>query len=222
MPPLPRKPDDTHRLVIAGQNGTGKTAAGVYHLAWRSYDRMPWIVVNYKGDDYLEQIPGIRELGVNDAIPREAGLYMVRPEPRALSLDRLLMRAHERRNVGFYIDEGLNVGEHSQAFRTVLTQGRSLKIPVIFLTQRPVYLGKFPLTETNFFQVFYLQAVSDRKAISEYLPVSVNYTESLEEYESYYFDAGKRRLAKLKAFPYGDEVLDIFDVRRPRRFRGVK
>ena len=49
--------------------------------------------------------------------------------------------------------------------------------------------------------------------------VPVNYDETLEEYHSYYFDAGKRRLAKLGPAKYGDEVLDIFDRRRPKRLR---
>ncbi len=191
--PLPRKPDDTHRLVIIGQNGQGKTAAGVYHLSLRSYDRMPWIIVNYKGDEYLDEIPGVREMHPNDPIPKEPGLYMVRPEPVPYSLDPLLTKLLKRRNVGLYIDEGLNVGEHSKPLRVLLTQGRSLRLPVIFLTQRPVLLGKFPLTETNFFQVFYLQAVSDRRIIAEYLPVDVNDIATLGEYESYYYDSGIKR-----------------------------
>lgn len=221
--PLPRRPDDTHRSVIIGQNGQGKTGAGVYQLAWRSYARMPWLMFNYKGDEYLDAIPGYKELALNADIPKEAGLYMVRPPPIPYSIDHMLMKILQRRNVGLYIDEGLNVGEHSKPLRVLLTQGRSLHLPVIFLTQRPVLLGKFPLTETNFFQVFYLQAQSDRKIMTEYLPVDVNDIATLGEYESYYYDSGtKRRLAKLGPVPFGDEVLDIFDRRRPRRLKSIK
>lgn len=220
--PKPRKPSDKHHSLIVGQNGSGKTAAAAYQFAWRSYDKMPWIVVNYKGDEYLDEIPGVREMGVNDPIPKEPGIYMVRPEPFPGSIETLLFRAVERERVGIYIDEGLNVGEHSKGLRLALTQGRSKRVPLLFLTQRPVKLGVFPLTECKFFQVFFLQAIQDRKTITEYVPVSVNYPESLGEYESYYYDSEKRRLAKLGPVPFGDEVLDIFDARRPRRFKGVR
>lgn len=222
----PRPADDSHRLFIAGQNGSGKTAAGVNWLAWRSYTVKPWYIINYKWDDYLEKIPGVREVGLHEPITQHPGLYMVRPPPEPGSIDDLLARGHKAsihgRPVGWYIDEGINVGEHSRPFRLVLAQGRSLKEPVIFLAQRPVFLGKFPLTEANMFQTFHLQAKVDRQTISEYLPVGVNYHETLREYESYYFDAGKRRLARINPAPYGDEVLDVFDRRRPRRFKGVR
>lgn len=206
-----------------GQNGTGKTVAGVYALAHRSYDRMPWIIANYKGDEYLDQIPGVREIGPREPIPSEAGLFMVRPEPEDGSMDDLFKRAYVRGGgVGFYIDEGTMVGAHSKPWRAVLTQGRSLRIPVIALTQRPVWLSKYVFTEANFFQTFPLIDEDDRKHVKRWIKgIGVNYDETLGEYESYYFDAGKRRLAKLSATPYGDEVLDVFDRRRPRRLRRV-
>ena len=214
----PRKPDDSHRVAIIGQNGSGKTVAGAFQLSGRSYDRMPWIIVNYKGDEYLDEIPGVEEIGPGDKIPEYPGLYTVRPPPDDGTLDPLLMRAHRRGGgVGFYIDEGYCVGAHSQAFRLVLTQGRSLRIPVITLTQRPVWMSKFVMSESNFFQVFHLNAAADRKTIAEYLPVDVNYTETLPEYQSLYFDAGKRRLVTMGPVPFGQEVLDIFDRRRPKK-----
>jgi len=215
----PRRPDDSHRVAIIGQNGTGKTVAGVFQLSQRSYNRMPWLVVNYKGDEYLDSIPGIEEISHEGAIPEHPGLYMVRPPPFDGTLDGLLMRAWKRGNVGIYLDEGYCVGQHSQAFRLVLTQGRSLRVPVIALSQRPVWLSKFVMSEANFFQVFHLNAKDDRKTVAEYLPVDVNYTETLEDYHSLYFDAGKRALVTLGPVPFGQDVLNIFDMRRPRRTR---
>ena len=140
--------------MIVGQNGTGKTVGGVYNLAFRSYDRMPWILVNYKKDDYLDEIPGVREIGPREPIPREPGLYMVRPFPEDGSLDPLLLKAYLRGgSVGFYIDETTMVGAHSKPFKAALTQGRSMHIPMIMLSQRPCWLSKFAFTEANFFQV---------------------------------------------------------------------
>lgn len=220
-PPLPRRPTDGHHSFIVGQNGSGKTAGAVYQFAWRSYTKMPWLVFNYKEDDYIDAIPGARELGMREPIPKEPGIYILRPPPVAGSIDDVLFRINERRNVGAFIDEGINVGEHSKALRLVLTQGRSRRTPLIFLTQRPVFIGKFPLTEAKFIQAYFLQAKVDRATISEYMPTSVNALESLQEHHSFYYDAEKRRLAKLGPVPFGDEVLDIFDARRLRRFKGV-
>jgi hypothetical protein len=219
---LPRRPSDAHHSFIVGQNGGGKTAAAAYQFAWRSYDKMPWIVVNYKRDEYLDEIPGAREMNVNAPIPKEPGIYITRPDPFPGSIEKLLFNAIEHERVGLYIDEGLNVGEHSKGLRLVLTQGRSKRVPLIFLSQRPCRLGVFPLSEAKFFQAFYLQAQNDRKTICEYVPVSVNAFDTLPEYHSFYYDSEKRRLAKIGPVPFGDEVLDIFDRRKPRRFRGVK
>lgn len=214
----PRAPDDSHRVAIVGQNGTGKTVAGVYQLAIRSYDVMPWVIVNYKNDEYLNQI-GAEEIAFNGPLPRAPGLFMVRPPPFDGSIDPLLMRAHAQGNIGLYIDEGYCVGQHSQPFRLVLTQGRSLRVPVITLSQRPVWMSKFVFSEANFFQVFHLNARDDRKTITEYLPTDINYTERLADYNSLYFDAGKRRLVTMGPVPFGEDVLNIFDMRRPKRTR---
>lgn len=216
-----RAPDDTHRHVILGQNGTGKSVAGVAALSVRSYDIMPWIIVNYKRDQYIEQIPGVREIDPNGPIPNEPGLFMVRPEPQDYSLDPMLLKAYKRGgHVGFYFDETLDIGMRSQAFKRILSQGRAMHIPAIALSQRPVWLSKHMFTEANFFQIFPLIDVADRKHITGWVKgLDINYEESLEDYQSFYFDAGRRRLVKLDAFPYGDEVLDIFDRRRPRRLQ---
>lgn len=227
-PPLPRAPDDTHRLVILGQNGTGKSVAGVAHLATRSYDVMPWVIVNYKRDQYIEQIPGVREIDPYGPIPSEAGLFMVRPEPQDYSMDKMFTRAYMRgadngrANVGFYIDETLDIGMRSQAFKRILSQGRAMHLPAIALSQRPVWLSKHMFTEANFFQMFPLIDAADRKHLTGWVKgLDVNYDESLLDYQSFYFDAGRRRLVKLDAFPFGDDVLDIFDRRRPRRLKRV-
>lgn len=223
----PRTPDDSHRVAIIGKTGTGKTAAGIFHLAWRSFDRMPWLAINYKGDAYLsEAVAAARgeELGTHEKIPDYPGLYHVRPIPEDGSIDALLLRAWARGNVGFYIDECYDVGQHSKPLRRVLTQGRALRVPVILCSQRPVWVSKFAITEADFFQVFNLIDVDDRKPICRRTGLDINYPEMLPDYCSFYADLSKtqRRLAMLGPVPYGPPVLDIFDKRRPPPRRGTK
>lgn len=225
----PRRPGDSDRYMILGQNGTGKTVLGVNALAYRSYNRMPWIIANYKADEHLDSLPGVREIGPNERLPTSPGLYMVRPEPEPGSLDNLLQQAYMRgannggrANVGFYIDEGTEIGQHSLPFRRVLTQGRSMRIPVICLSQRPVWLSKYAFTEAKYFSLFPLNDTNDRRHVAGWIKgLGVNYDETLAEYESYYFDCGKRRLAKMGPALHPDELLDVFDRRRPRRLKRV-
>lgn len=226
---LPRAPKDSDRVTIVGQTGTGKTVAGVASLAPRSYDTKPWLVLNYKRDELLEQLPYTAEIGTTDQIPKHPGLYLVRPECEAGSVDGLLNRAHRRAvmgggGCGFYIDEGYEVGQHSLAFKRVLTQGRSLELPTITLSQRPVWMLKNVFSEMTFLQVFPLLDYDDRKLITKWLPqetingtpIDVNYPERLGEYESLYFDAGRRSAVVLGPMPFGEQVLNMFDRRVPK------
>lgn len=226
---LPRPPSDSDRLVIVGQTGSGKTVSGVASLAGRSYDRMPWIVANYKRDEYIERIPFTDEIGAHEKLPTQPGLYMVRPDIEPGSMDRFFDLAWTKADrggggTGFYIDEGYELGQHSLSLKRIQTQGRSLRIPTIILSQRPVWMSKFVMSEATRIQVFPLMALEDRKTICAWLPdetmsgtpINVYYPERLGEYESLYFDAGKRRAVVLGPVPFGEEILNIFEARIPK------
>ena len=43
-------PDDSHRHAIFGRTGTGKTVFGLWCLSQRSYDKIPWIIIDFKRD----------------------------------------------------------------------------------------------------------------------------------------------------------------------------
>lgn len=220
-----RLPDDSHRFFIGGQNGTGKTVAGLFHLSYRSYDKMPWIVVDYKRDSEVAQLPA-EEISHTGVLPKHAGLFVVRPPPEPYEMEPFFRQAYERGGkCGFYIDEGTMLsGDNprgSRFLRALMTQGRSLRIPTIILSQRPTGLSREVLSEANFFQMFELFDEEDRKTVCKrYIKgLPVNYPETLGEYESYYFDAKKKRLAHTAPLPYGQEVLDVFDRRRPKKVK---
>lgn len=219
---LPRAPGDSDRHVIVGQTGTGKTGQGIFSLAWRSYPTMPWVMVDYKREAYIAAI-GADKISPTGPIPTKPGLYHMPAFPVKGSIDEFLYRAHAQGNIGIYIDEGHCVGQFSDAFGLVLTQGRSLRIPMIILSQRPCWMHPFVFSEATFIQANGLTKRDDRKRLTEWLPdsVDINYAETLPQYHSLYFDVARRRLRQLGPVPYGASVLKIFEDRRPRQLRRV-
>ena len=120
----------------------------------------------------------------------------------------------QKQNIGIFIDEGYMVSPSPNKrswFRVLLTQGRSLHVPVIILTQRPAWLDKFVFTESEFYQVFRLNHSGDRKKIMEYVPADLS--EPLPDYHSYYHDVGKHRTVVLKPVPTGDAIISTFEKR---------
>lgn len=205
-------PNDQQRLVIVGSTGTGKTHAALWHLSRRDFDVRPWIIYDYKYDDLINSIEGVIELGINSPVPKEPGLYVVHPDPEEKDELELQMRAIWRaENIGVYVDEGYMVGDRNNAFRALLTQGRSKHIPMIVLSQRPVWMDKFVFTESEFFQVFRLQNIRDVDRMEEFIPFSLN--KRLPEYHSYYYDVAANKLNILRAVPDRRAILSAFDTK---------
>ena len=209
-------PTDDKRVVILGRTGSGKTRAGVWQFAFRSFDKMPWLIVDFKLDDLIGQIPSVRKIGV-DEIPRAPGIYTVRPLPTETDeLDELLWRVWNRGQTGLYLDEGLMVAR-SPAFQAILTQGRSKKIPVITLSQRPKEISRFTFTEANYFQIFHLVDSDDRKRVREITGLSTE--KRLPDYHSYWYDVDKDDTVIMKPVPDDETILEIIEKRLKRRKR---
>lgn len=207
-----RLPNDSQQIVIIGKNGSGKTVAGLAHLSVRSYDQMPWIVFNFKRDEHINSIARARHIGL-DTVPSKPFVYVidVHPEQDIVGMENFFRMIWERGDVGIYIDEGYMVGTRSSWFRTILTQGRSLQIPRIILAQRPTWLDRFVLSESDFFQVFHLTHKKDRRLVEEFVPVDLD--RRLPQYHSYYYDVGLDEHDKLLPVPPMPEILQIFDNR---------
>lgn len=185
------KPND--RTVILGRTGSGKTVAAVWHLSNADFFRKPWIVFDYKGDGLIAKIP-TTPLDVNNLrVPSEPGIYRI--QPLAVvdddKIESFLWEVLRRGNVGLYVDEGYMLPNNgrSMAYRAIQTQGRSKNIGTITLSQRPVWVDRFILSEADFYQVFHLNDKRDRQTIGSFLPE--NYGDLLAPFHSAYYDVKK-------------------------------
>src|SRR5207302_775120 len=106
-------------------------------LSHANWPRRPWVIIDYKRDELINDIPGLQELRLGARIPRRAGLYVVHPRPdQQDEVEALLWRIWEKERTGVLIDEAYLV-PNKHAFSTLLVTGRSKKIPMIMNTQRP-------------------------------------------------------------------------------------
>ena len=76
-----RLPGVDEHLAVLGCTGSGKTTLASWVLSKAPFDMMPYIAVDFKGDDLLASIDRLIEIGLNDKIPSKPGLYVVRPLP---------------------------------------------------------------------------------------------------------------------------------------------
>lgn len=213
-----RLPNDSQRLTVIGRTGSGKTIAGLWHLSERNYVTKPWVIFDFKGDKTIAEIPYAIDYSVSEPIPQEPGLYVVRPLPDdGEVVDDFLMRSWHKENIGLFFDEGYMIGNgkgDSKAFRALLTQGRSKNIPMIILSQRPAWLSRFALSEADFYQIFALNDIEDRRRVQGFLPRErINLHDRLPEYHSAYYDVGKDDLTLLSPVPNVDSILATFERR---------
>lgn len=206
-------PSEQQRIAIVGATGSGKTHAALWHLSRRDFDLKPWLIYDYKFDDLINSIEGIRQLEVSAAPPTEPGLYVIHPEPETDDEKvEVQMRAIWRQEeIGVYVDEGYMVGNRNSAFRALLTQGRSKHIPMIVLSQRPVWMDKFVFTESDFFQVFRLQSSDDINAMEKFIPYDLE--KRLPPRNSYYYDVSQNQLSILRPVPDRKAILATFNSR---------
>jgi len=169
----------------------------------------------------IREIPHTHELLLTDKIPRTAGVYIVRPTPErdTEAVEDLLWRIWERERVGVFLDEGYMVPDRSAAFQAILTQGRSKRIPVMTLTQRPTWLTRFAFSEAEYIQYFSLTDTRDIKTVKQFMPLPIE-TRLPGPYYSWWYDNARNYNAILKPVPDKNTILDTFyDRLKPARSR---
>lgn len=203
-------PGPTDRLAVIGRTGSGKTTAAAWHLTGKDYTQQPWVIVNTKGDPLLNEIGAferVHKLSVNDT-PGEMGLHIVSPRPdESVALDAFFGRIWEKQNCGIYIDEGYMI-DVTTNLNACLTQGRSRRIPMIILSQRPAWITKFVFSEADYVQLFNLQRLEDRKSVAGLVPVDKNYR--LDKHCSYWYNVGDNELVELGPVPDKPAILESF------------
>jgi hypothetical protein len=198
--------------LIVGRTGSGKTFMGLYILSEMPIDEMPWIIIDYKGDSSIAQIPFAHQISLGE-IPVVPGVYIVRPlHTQDEEIDTFLMEVWRRENIGLYIDEGVMLAK-SDALDTILIQGRSKNIPVIMLTQRPVGISRFAFSESQYFVIFPNHDKREQKTISEIAPLFQDRNSddaNLPQYHSHYYDVIQRKLERLSPVPPLKTIMKTF------------
>ena len=211
-------PNQWQQVSIMGRNGSGKTQMGAWILSHARYDKQPYVIIDYKYDGLLNDIPRIKEIEVTSRIPKTPGLYIVHPAPHEIeAVEALLWRIWERERTGLYIDEA-HIVPNKGAFQAILTQGRSKRISRIVLTQRPAWVNRFTFSEANFYSVFHLNDLQDQKRVQDFVPVDLS--RPLPKYHSWWHSVDDYTTFRLKPVGSRDSILDRFDDRMPRSWFG--
>lgn len=182
-----RIPRTDEHTAIVGCTGSGKTTMAFYLLSCCPFDKMPYIAIDYKNDDLMHQIGRIKELELSEPIPEKPGLYVIRPLPsEADDVEKWLWRVWEKGNTGLFIDEAYLLPD-KDAIKNILAQGRSLRIPVIAASQRPVSVPRSIFTEASHIAVFRLNDRRDKQTVGFFTPDGM-LEKRLPKYHSYWYN----------------------------------
>lgn len=217
-----RLPNNTEHVSVIGQNGTGKTQLAAWLLSRASFDKMPWVIIDYKREQLFARTHGIQQLGLFGGRPpwkrpRRPGLYIIQPQPwEKDELEDFLYNIWRKGKCGVYFDEAHMIPKQEDgAFQALLTQGRSKQIPLIVLTQRPAYVSRFVMSEAKFFSIFHLNDRRDRDTVASFVPVPKDY--DLPKYHSYWHDVGDRTTFVLQPVPEANIIRSRIEARLSER-----
>jgi hypothetical protein len=216
-----RWPGPSDRTFIVGQNGTGKTQFAVWLLSHQDFDKRPWVIIDYKREQLftkLRRMKALRgELKPSASVPKAPGLYLMRPmQSDDGDVDDFLWRVWRKGKVGLYFDEGsMPPSGPNSAVAAILTQGRSLLIPVIALNQRPVEIDRKFKSEAKYIAMFYLIDRDDRKEMTRYMPIDPD--GDFPDFRPWWYDSSRRNLMLLPKAPDAATLLARIAERAPRR-----
>jgi hypothetical protein len=212
-------PKISEHAAIIGATGSGKTQHGAWVLSNAPFDRIPYVILNFKTDALLSSIDRAKQITYAD-LPKVPGVYILNPEPWSESsgnseLETWLRKVWERGGIGLFVDEAYMM-PRDKAYPAILTQGRSRRVPTINLMQRPVWVPRFVFSEASFFTVFRLSVRDDQKKVEEILPQGSILP--VPEFFSIWYNVKKNVVQYLRPTETADEILDRFEFRlKPRR-----
>ncbi len=215
-----RLPNTSHRITVVGRTGSGKTVAALWHLSNYPLQRIPFVVINFKNDEHINSIEKAEHVDL-DFVPsrKDTGIFIVhptimdakRPSPKEHSaLEKFLFKIWERENCGVMCDEATILGAND-AYDALLVQGRSKRCPLITACQRPAWITRYAFSEAEFYQIFDLVDMDDKKRVSNFCPIPYRTSPDIEEHHSWYYDVSKKQLTFWKPVPNMDEIRKAFD-----------
>jgi DNA helicase HerA-like ATPase len=217
-PKLFRWPRTDEHCSILGCTGSGKTTLAAYILSKAPFDEMPYIAIDYKGDELISQISRIEEIGIGDRIPKQPGLYVIRPLPSDIDgMEKWLWKVWHNGATGLYIDEAYLL-PNKAAIQNILAQGRSLRIPVIAASQRPVDVPRSLFSEASHIAVFRLNDRRDKKTVAEFTPLGM-LDQRLPDFHSFWYSVKDHKADDEKPFyilspvPTADKIIDVINDR---------
>jgi len=219
-----RLPAADNRLAIVGSTGSGKTVAGIWHLSQQDWSNKkagrPWTIFDFKGDKLIARLPA-EEISITAPPPKKPGLYVVRPIPQRDDdyVTEYLWKVWAQEEAGIYIDEGYMLGNRNPALNACLTQGRSKRVQMIILSQRPAWMSRFVFSEADFFQIFRLNDRRDYETVQAM--ISVDIRKRLAPYNSHWYDVGADTGVVFNPVPRESELISTFRQRGSRFNRTV-
>jgi len=220
-----RLPTLTQRVSVSGRTGSGKTRLSAHLLSLSAFDKQPFVIVDFKGEELFMLTDCIPEIGLHENLPSKPGVYVVRPGIDAESkviLNEWLENVWRKEKIGLYFDEFAHVPFRGKlnAIEGILMQGRSKRLPLIACTQRPCHCTRFLFSEADYHSVFNLTLRADQERIEEYIG-NKRLVDPFEPFHSGWFDIAQHAYWKMIPCPTDDVILQRFEDRlRPkRRFR---
>lgn len=220
-PSLWRMPGTDDRTSIVGKTGSGKTTAGLFILSQtKLYKKMPVIIIDYKGDPMIEKVPA-KIVRPDSPVPTEPGLYKLLASPfleQDDPVEAYLKKVWHNGSTGLFFDEAYMLPDRyarsgGGTLRALFTTGRSRKIPIISLTQRPVDVIKYNFSEASHHVIFRLPDKADRDTVRGRVPneqfdrIFGRNGTGLPEFHSMWYDVSADNSFTMLPFPHPDEVV---------------
>lgn len=231
------KLDSGERALIVGHTGSGKTAFACFMLEHHS--RVPVIIYDTKIEPKFTKLSKSVVANSHDEVKKlyrkeDVDYIIFRPPVRLANdpeyLDSLLLDHYENlRYADCYIDELYMFGigpKPGPGITALLTRGRSRNITTMLSTQRPAWIPRISITESQRFYIFNLVDKNDVKKLSDVIPnfEETFYENPLTEHSFFYYRIGKGMTEAVQVPPVPLDArldsgyVDEAESERPRWF----